>query len=230
MPNRERKHQDERNTENRAEWEPRDYDRARRRLNEWERSGYDRDRPGSARGGHDHKWEQPDYGKPQLFKTWDHPDYQRQWRNYRKPHLDYGWERLYEGQGYDWEERPAYGWERPGFKWQRGASGYGRPNYGWGRPGDWEEREDFYRDGPYVGRGPKGYGRSDEFIREDVCERLTQDPWIDASEIEVEVRDGVVTLKGTVDSRQTKRTAEEVIDSVAGIKDVANQLRVRQHK
>src|SRR5256885_12501149 len=52
-----------------------------------------------------------------------------------------------------------------------------------------------------VGRGPKGYRRSDERIREEVMERLTFSPDIDASDVEVEVQDGVV-------SRSEEHTSE----------------------
>ena len=61
---------------------------------------------------------------------------------------------------------------------------------------------------------------------EDVSERLTEHGEIDASDIEVQVENGEVTLSGAVDSRQTKRLAEDLVDSVSGVKDVHNQLRV----
>jgi len=82
--------------------------------------------------------------------------------------------------------------------------------------------------GPHTGRGPRGYRRSDERIREDVCERLTQHGQIDASDLEVDVHDGEVTLRGTADSGQTRRMAEETIEGVPGVRDVTNQIRVRQ--
>jgi hypothetical protein len=80
--------------------------------------------------------------------------------------------------------------------------------------------------GRHAGHGPKGYKRSDERIKEDVNERLTQDSQIDAGEIEVEVKNGEVTLTGTVESRQAKRRAEDVIENVSGVNEVHNQLRV----
>jgi len=86
------------------------------------------------------------------------------------------------------------------------------------------------RQGRYSGRGPKGYQRGDERIREDVCERLTHHPEIDAVEIEVTVKDGEVTLTGSVDDRQAKRMAEDVAENVSGVKDVKNQVQVRQHQ
>jgi hypothetical protein len=76
------------------------------------------------------------------------------------------------------------------------------------------------------GTGPKGYARSDERIREDVCDRLTDDPELDASSIDVRVEKGEVTLDGTVGHRQDKRHAEDLIDDVSGVKHVQNNLRV----
>src|SRR6266498_1193605 len=82
------------------------------------------------------------------------------------------------------------------------------------------------RRGMYAGRGPRGYRRSDERIREDVNERLTDDWRVDASDIEVSVDNGLVTLAGSVGSRAEKRRAEDVAESVSGVMDVSNQLRV----
>jgi hypothetical protein len=78
----------------------------------------------------------------------------------------------------------------------------------------------------FAGRGPKGYQRSDDRIREDVCERLAEDPVIDASDMEVTVKDGEVTLSGSAHARAEKRHAEDVIEGVSGIRDIHNQLRV----
>jgi osmotically-inducible protein OsmY len=84
-----------------------------------------------------------------------------------------------------------------------------------------------YRGGMFSGRGPRNYQRSDERIREDVNERLTIDPRIDASEIDVRVQNGEVTLSGTVDDRRTRRLAEEIIEDLPGVRDVRNDLRVQ---
>jgi hypothetical protein len=80
--------------------------------------------------------------------------------------------------------------------------------------------------GPYTGRGPKGYKRSDQQIIEDACQRLERDGEVDASEIEVTAEDGVIRLRGTVQDRKTKRRAEECVESVYGARDVMNELRV----
>jgi BON domain len=82
--------------------------------------------------------------------------------------------------------------------------------------------------GPYSGIGPRNYRRSDERIREDVCERLTEHGQIDASDIEVTVSDGEVTLGGSVADRGQKRLAEDMADDVAGVRDVHNRLQVRR--
>jgi osmotically-inducible protein OsmY len=76
------------------------------------------------------------------------------------------------------------------------------------------------------GRGPKGYIRSDNRIREDVCDRLTDDPHIDASEIDVRVTNGEVTLTGTVTDRTAKRHADDLAERIGGVRHVQNNLRV----
>jgi osmotically-inducible protein OsmY len=71
--------------------------------------------------------------------------------------------------------------------------------------------------GEFTGRGPKGYQRSDERIKEDLSERLMQQGQVDASEIDVQVEGGEVTLMGTVHNRQAKRMAEDVAESISGV-------------
>jgi hypothetical protein len=80
--------------------------------------------------------------------------------------------------------------------------------------------------GSFAGRGPKGYTRTDERIREDVCDRLSMDDDIDASEIDVRVENGEVTLEGTVPTRSMKHQAEDLAEDLPGVKDVHNKLRV----
>jgi osmotically-inducible protein OsmY len=82
--------------------------------------------------------------------------------------------------------------------------------------------------GRFAGRGPKGWRRSDERIREDINERLTAHPDIDATEIDVQVRECEVTLLGTVEDRSSKRMAEELAENVAGVKEVHNNIRIQR--
>jgi sporulation protein YlmC with PRC-barrel domain len=80
--------------------------------------------------------------------------------------------------------------------------------------------------GRYAGRGPRGYRRSDDRVREEVCDRLTVAGSVDATDIEVGVRNGEVRLTGTVADRYQKRHAEDVALSVYGVEDVQNELRI----
>jgi hypothetical protein len=82
--------------------------------------------------------------------------------------------------------------------------------------------------GGHRGVGPKGYVRTDERIREDLCERLSEHDAIDASEIEVEVTSGVVQLSGEVPERYMKHLAEDAVADAIGVKDVENSIRVRR--
>jgi hypothetical protein len=114
-------------------------------------------------------------------------------------------------------------------RYSRHRSGYG--GLGTRDPNDPDvrgDRGDAGRESPglHRGRGPKGYKRSDERIHEDVCERLTEDPMIDASNVEVEVKNGEVTLSGTVSSRGLKRRAEDLTELASGVTHVQNNLRV----
>ena len=80
--------------------------------------------------------------------------------------------------------------------------------------------------GSHRGRGPKGYRRSDDRIRDDINDRLTDDAWLDASNIEVQVRETEVILSGAVNSREDKRRAEDLAESISGVRNVLNNLRV----
>jgi hypothetical protein len=80
-------------------------------------------------------------------------------------------------------------------------------------------------------RGLKGYTRSDDRIREDVCDRINDaGERIDAdvSDVEVRVQNGEVTLSGVIRDRRQKHVVENAADSVGGVKDVHNLLRVRR--
>ncbi len=76
-------------------------------------------------------------------------------------------------------------------------------------------------------KGPKGYVRSDERLRDDICERLSDEPWIDLSEVDVHVDEGRVRLEGEVPDRFSKFAIEDIADGAWGVKDVDNRLKVR---
>ena len=80
--------------------------------------------------------------------------------------------------------------------------------------------------GRLLGRGPKGYKRSDERLKEDISERLMQSDSIDSSEVTVEVVGGKVSLEGTVPERYMKHAIEDLVDTCVGVQDIDNRIRV----
>jgi len=80
--------------------------------------------------------------------------------------------------------------------------------------------------GSQAGRGPQFQRRSDDKIYEEVWELITNNPDLDASEIELHVESGEVTLTGTVDSRDAKWLTEDLVTSVTGVREVNNRLKV----
>jgi hypothetical protein len=134
----------------------------------------------------------------------------------------------------DWEDRPERG--RTQRDYERGEREHG--SWGSGRSFDlrsgdrsWEGsghgRSQSAQGARYgfFGKGPKDYTRSDERIREDVCDRLSDDDEVDASDITVTVKDGEVILEGSVPDRRSKHRAEDIAESVGGVRDVTNSLR-----
>ena len=82
--------------------------------------------------------------------------------------------------------------------------------------------------GRFAGIGPRGYKRPDVRIEEEVVQQLEDAEWIDATDLEVEVADGVVTLAGEVETRAERRAAEDVAAEVSGVVDVINRIHARQ--
>jgi hypothetical protein len=107
-----------------------------------------------------------------------------------------------------------------------GQGSYGQSGYGQSGLGQGLGYSSTLIVGRFYGRGPKGYRRADERIREDVSEELFRSPEIDASEIEIQAQNGEVTLTGKVEDRHQKRLAEDIAERVSGVTDVHNQLKV----
>jgi len=122
----------------------------------------------------------------------------------------------YGGEGSDWQHDSGGYWGQGA----GGGQGIGGNATGYSAAGSWMA-------GPHSGRGPQGYQRSDARIEEDVCEHLTHHGMLDATGIQVRVENGEVTLAGTVESRQAKRLAEDILESISGVRDIHNQLRVQ---
>lgn len=92
--------------------------------------------------------------------------------------------------------------------------------------GDYTREARWVDDRSHRGRGPRDYKRSDERISDDAHQRLTDDAWLDASNINVAVSDGELTLSGTVENREAKHRAERCVEEIAGVRHVQNNLRV----
>ena len=110
-------------------------------------------------------------------------------------------------------------------RWGRGFSGIGSP----GESGAMTlPHAGMFEDlaGPYAGRAPIGYERSDERIREEICEELTRRPDIDPGRLSVSVADGEVTLEGAVEDLESRRLADEIATHCTGVRQVHNVLRV----
>jgi hypothetical protein len=130
----------------------------------------------------------------------------------------------------DWGSRER-DWEPGARDWEPGARDWESAGSMRGRTSD--EPMVVYSEvwtisGPYAGRGPLGYRRSDDRIREDVCEILSRHGDLDASDIEVRVQGGTVELHGNVDDRRDKYLAEDLAESIPGVTDVTSRLRVRK--
>ena len=169
--------------------------------------------------------------------------------DYGKDYLNYGSERGANDRSRDDYDR----YNREGRNYNRGGGNYGGGNYGtdynrnrranddrdwWDKTSDevssWFGDEDAERrremdrrmSGQHRGKGPKGYTRSDDRIKEDINDRLSDDVFVDASSIDVTVDKGEVTLTGTVSTRSEKRRSEDIAEQVSGVKNVENRLRL----
>lgn len=197
-----------------------------------EGADYGRESSGRGSGGGG-----PDYGREEWERNYGRegrlgreggregssgPDFTREeWRGGERgergrPYRD----RLSAGDQYGGEYGEQIGEQYAGGYAGRPGGTYDYEGLAFGRGGREEARETF------AGRGPKSYKRSDERITEDVNERLTRHPGIDATDIEVRVRNGEVTLSGTVDERRAKRLAEDIVEDISGVTDVKNEIRV----
>lgn len=76
--------------------------------------------------------------------------------------------------------------------------------------------------------GPKGYQRSDDRIKDEVCERLYNSYDLDVEDVSVEVGAGQVCLDGTVPERYMKHRIEDIVDQIHGVTDIDNRLKVRR--
>jgi len=218
----------------------------------WEREREMRRREGGGWGREDDRERQSGWGGFRSARESDYPQggYRREsWPYGGFGQQDYQRERHSQESGSsDWpyrregEIRSSYGtagtarepertsWGSTGFG-RSGGQDFGQGGYG-GYPIGYEPRYGGSQGGGYresfFGRGPRNYQRSDERIREDVCERLTEHPGIDATDIDIVVTGREVTLEGAVEDREQKRMVEDMVEYGPGVKDVHNHLKARR--
>ena len=94
---------------------------------------------------------------------------------------------------------------------------------------NWNNRTGDQYTGGHRGKGPKDYQRSETRIREDVCDRLSEDDYLDATDIQVQVQGSEVILSGNVVDRDQKRRAENLAESISGVQNVENRIHVSHH-
>jgi len=239
--------------ENRPSWRPQDEtQRARRSMSE-EDDRYDDDRYGRHWEDRSHRdWDRNDrYGQGQSGYGAGRYEGDRSFEqrnqgypgSFEERYRDRGTDDRFGGRG----GSAYYERDRGGYSGPRGY-GYGDGDRQFDRQSDrqnlgtggaihsgstsreiWTGREGStgYSSGAtsHRGKGPSSYQRSDERLREMICEALTDDDRVDASNIEVSVKSGEVTLTGHVADRQQKRAAEDCVENVPGVKDVQNQIR-----
>jgi hypothetical protein len=93
------------------------------------------------------------------------------------------------------------------------SGGYAGAGYGNDRDGNWVVPPET---------------RHDDRIHDDVLARLAMSEEVDASDIQVSVQAGEVTLQGNVETRHMKHIARDISESVPGVSTVHNRLHVEE--
>lgn len=78
------------------------------------------------------------------------------------------------------------------------------------------------------GSGPPGNRRPDKEIKAEIERLLAWQKTIDATAIQVDVKDGVVTLSGNVSSPNEKQIAGNITENVLGIREIKNHLNIKR--
>jgi osmotically-inducible protein OsmY len=68
--------------------------------------------------------------------------------------------------------------------------------------------------------------KTDIEIQKDVIDQLKWEPFLNAAQIGVSVKNGIVTLSGQVDAYSKKILAEKTTKKVSGVKAIAEDIQV----
>jgi hypothetical protein len=111
----------------------------------------------------------------------------------------------------------------------RGREGMAQSQRGtWGDDQSRRERREEQRGSAGDGGRPRPRRKTDDSLAREIHEILTTDPELDATDVEVVVEGGAVTLSGEVEHPDAKLLAEELTESVSGVRLVHNRLVVRR--
>jgi BON domain len=202
---------------------------------DWSFGGWERGRP--RRGGGGYEWSRPP--RETMGRPWGPRDVQ-----YGRWEGPGGYDRGVYGEAYEaYSPGPRHGGGPRGAPRGRGWGGYGEAY-----EEEWQGGyargpfipEQAYRRHPELDRAPDPRGSrwgyelddagmelSDEQILQSVRRRLYEDVWLDVDRIDVEVEDGVVTLRGEVDDFLEVRYAWDDAWETEGVRGVVTQLTVR---
>jgi hypothetical protein len=172
------------------------------------------------------------YGQPRAYADGERGQGDRGYGARRGPGDDHAYGRRDDGRQHGATDQGGYRGEPAGdsrrgegygrFDGPGSYGGYGSPaSYGaqgWSQGGSMQARPR---------RGPKGYTRSDERIRDDICDHLMRSD-LDVEDVSVRVEKGHVTLEGTVQHRHVKHRLEDIVDACMGVQDIDNRVRVRR--
>lgn len=147
-------------------------------------------------------------------------DYGRQSQRYSSGE-DSSNQQGYGGQNFNRQSQTSFGRDQE--YGQGSGQGFTSQNYG-----QQSQSSGMQSGRSYRGMGPKGYTRSDERLKEDISEKLMENDEIDASDVTIECREGVVTLEGTVNERRLKHRIEDIVEQCHGVKDIENRLTVKR--
>ena len=87
---------------------------------------------------------------------------------------------------------------------------------------------DFERDNAAVqGQQPAPAGPEDHGLASDICRKLEEHQFVEASRNTVDVRGSAVTLDGIVENRFARERAEQLTREFAGVESVDNRIRIQ---
>lgn len=121
------------------------------------------------------------------------------------------------GRGYDGMYRGGYGMQG-GF-----SDSYGG-GFGQAQPGIYGPER--YGLGPYHER-LRTRRRPDAELKQEVEEALFYDTWVDSEAVQVDIKNGIVTLRGDLPDYEEIRYATDDVWDVDGVLGVRSELRVR---